>query len=95
MSIHRVIAMSVTEHRQEGETPESPVSESVYDLLTDVEASGARAYVEAFRAEYERVYDQRHAGDMTMLRFWQSLAHTSARVARERTLALGLDATEL
>lgn len=78
--------MSVTEHRAEGETPEVPISASVYELLTDVEASGARAYVEAFRAEYERVYDASNAGDVTMLRFWQSLAHTTARVARERAL---------
>ena len=55
--------------------------------LTPAEARAERAYLEAYRAEYERLYKAEWAGDRERLVYWSEVAHRVGRSARERVLA--------
>ena len=61
--------------------------ETVYEYLTPVEAQAQRAYLEAYRAAYARVYDERCSGNREKLVHWSSLAHASGCTARQRVLS--------
>ncbi len=61
--------------------------ETVYEYLTPVEAQAQRAYLEAYRAAYTRVYELGHSQDRERLLYWSALAHSSGCTARERVLS--------
>ena len=55
-------------------------------FLTETEAQAEHAYRRAYYAEYMRVYDARYSGDRERSVFWAGLAHSAAKLARERVL---------
>ena len=55
--------------------------------LTPAEARAERAYLEAYRAAYARLYEPEWAGDRERLVYWSELAHAAGRSARERVLS--------
>ena len=61
--------------------------ETVYEYLTPVEAQAQRAYLDAYRAAYARVYEPGHSQDRERLLYWSALAHGAGRAARERVLS--------
>ncbi len=61
--------------------------ETVYEYLTQVEAQAQRAYLEAYRAVYARVYEPGYSQDRERQLYWSSLAHSSGCTARERVIS--------
>ncbi len=64
------------------------------EYLTDEEADAARAYLSAYCAEYDRVWQAGCAGDRERLMYWSELAHQAGKAARERSLAAALPKVE-
>ncbi len=65
-------------------TPVPPVPDTVYGCLQPMEEAAARAYLEAYRAEWMRVYDPEHAAERARQVYWAQLAHTAGVIAAER-----------
>ncbi len=65
-------------------TPMPPVPDTVYGCLQPAEEAAARAYLEAYRAEWARLYDPKHASDRARQVRWAQLAHTAGVIASER-----------
>ena len=55
--------------------------------LTPAEARVERAYLQAYRGAYARLYEPKWTGDREHLLYWSQLAHAAGRSARERVLA--------
>ncbi len=52
---------------------------SLDEYLTDAEADAVRAYLSAYRAEYERLREAGHAGIHERLVYWSELAHQAGK----------------
>ncbi len=59
---------------------------TIDSYLTETESRAEHAYRSAYYAEYTRVFEPQYSGDRERLLFWASLAHQSAKAARERIL---------
>ena len=57
------------------------------EYLTELEATGIRAYRQAYHAEYMRLHKPERAGEREYLVYWSELAHRAGNTARERVLA--------
>ena len=61
--------------------------ETVYEYLTAVEAEGQRAFLQAYREEYTRLYKPGYSEDGERLVYWSELAHRAGCIARNRVLS--------
>ena len=59
---------------------------TVYEYLTAAEAEAERAYLDAYRAAYARVYEPGHSQDRERLVYWSALVHSAGCAASERAL---------